>query len=56
MELMTRFHENTWRQDETKREALWNAKKMLRAMKSADGKPKYGLKDWAGWVLVGHPE
>ena len=55
--LMTRFYEGIWGRGETKRAALWNAKLKLRRTKDPrTGKPKYGLKDWAGWVLVGNPE
>ena len=57
MELMTRFYEGIWRRRETKREALWNAKRKLRDAKDTrTGNPRYGLRDWAGWVLYGNPE
>jgi len=39
---------------EPKSKALWEAKKKLRAKKDpATGKPVYGLRDWAAWVLSG---
>ena len=53
---MSRFYEGIWHRGETKREALWAAKTKLRNAKTVNGKPKYGLKDWACWVLMGHPE
>ncbi len=48
-DLMTRFYENLWRKGMGKAEALWEAKKHLRAQ-------GYPIAAWAGWVLTGDPD
>ncbi|MEM7165281.1 MAG: CHAT domain-containing tetratricopeptide repeat protein [Planctomycetota bacterium] len=56
MELMTRFYDGIWQRGESKHEALWNAKTELRSATDDAGKPRYTVRDWAGWVLFGPPE
>ncbi len=55
-ELMLDFYRRLWIEKEPKWQALWEAKKKLRAMKDESGKPKYTTRDWAAWVLTGEPD
>ncbi|MEQ8765975.1 MAG: CHAT domain-containing tetratricopeptide repeat protein [Planctomycetota bacterium] len=54
-QLMTELYRRLWVLGESKGEALWQAKLMLRRQKDADGRPKYRESDWAAWVLSGDP-
>jgi CHAT domain-containing protein len=54
-ELMVDFYRRLWIEKKPKHQALWEAKKRLRDAKNADGTPRYGLRDWAAWVLTGEP-
>lgn len=53
--LMQAFYERLWR-GLPKDRALWEAKRVLRAASDEDGRGRYGLRDWAGWVLYGAPD
>jgi CHAT domain-containing protein len=48
-ELMVAFYRNLWIAKMPKAEALWNAKRSLRAERAP-------LRDWAAWVLSGEPD
>jgi CHAT domain-containing protein len=47
-DLMTAFYTNLWEHGMGKAEALWEAKRLLRAR-------RYPVSAWAGWVLTGDP-
>jgi CHAT domain-containing protein/tetratricopeptide (TPR) repeat protein len=55
-ELMVDFYRRLWIEKKPKHQAMWESKKRLRDWKNADGTPKYGLRDWAAWVLTGDPK
>ncbi|MEE8468703.1 MAG: CHAT domain-containing protein, partial [Planctomycetota bacterium] len=48
-DLMRYFYENLWERDMGKAEALWEAKRKMRA----EGLP---VETWSGWVLTGDPD
>ena len=48
-DLMTHFYENLWEHEMGKAEALWEAKRQMRA----DELP---VETWSGWVLTGDPD
>ncbi|MEQ8766684.1 MAG: tetratricopeptide repeat protein [Planctomycetota bacterium] len=50
-ELMTEFYRRLWVLEESTADALWNAKRLLRGKRDAEGQPVHGARDWAGWVL-----
>ncbi len=52
-ELMTEFYRQLWEEGRGKSEALWLAKQHIRSRKDASGRPRYALRDWAGWILSG---
>ena len=54
-ELMVDFYRRLWVQKKEKAVALWEAKMKLRDAKDERGRPKYGTRDWAAWVLTGDP-
>jgi len=54
-ELMVDFYRRLWVEKKPKHRALWEAKLRLRESKDDRGKPKYGVRDWAAWVLTGDP-
>ena len=53
---MAEFYRRLWIDREPKARALWEAKKRLRERRDASGRPLFGLRSWAGWVLTGDPE
>jgi CHAT domain-containing protein len=55
-ELMVDFYRRLWRGNQSKHQALWEAKMRLREKRDAKGRPEYGLRDWSGWVLTGDPD
>jgi CHAT domain-containing protein len=55
-ELMTDFYRRIWLDRTPKAQALWEAKCTLRQAKSADGSPRFQVRDWAAWVLSGDPD
>ncbi|MBL8861673.1 MAG: CHAT domain-containing protein [Planctomycetes bacterium] len=52
-ELMLDVYRRLWIHKQDPRAALWNAKQRLRAATDEAGRPRYGPRDWAGWVLSG---
>jgi CHAT domain-containing protein len=55
-ELMVDFYRRIWVEGQRKDEALWAAKTQLRDARDAEGRPRYSVRDWAGWVLTGVPD
>ena len=55
-DLMIAFYEELWLKKKTKAEALRAAKRKFRDSKDSKGRPKYVVRDWAGWVLTGEPK
>lgn len=55
-ELMLDFYRRLWVEKKPKHRALWEAKAKLRDAKDERGRPLYGPRDWAGWVLTGEPD
>jgi CHAT domain-containing protein len=55
-ELMLDFYRRMWVEKKPKWQALKEAKRKLRDAKDEHGDPKYGLRDWAAWVLTGEPD
>ena len=55
-ELMLDFYRRLWVEKKPKWQALWEAKKKLREAKDDSGALKYSTRDWAAWVLTGHPD
>jgi len=55
-ELMTDFYRRIWVGKESKRQALWEAKRKLREAVDETGRSLYSTRDWAAWVLTGDPE
>ncbi len=55
-ELMADFYRRLWIERKPKAQALWEAKTKLRTAKDETGRPRYGVRDWAGWVLTGDPD
>ena len=56
MELMTDFYRRLWGEKKDISTALWEAKMHLRGLKNRDGKPRYGVADWAAFTVSGAPE
>lgn len=54
--LMGEFYRRIWLKKEPKAQALWAAKRRLREELDARGQPVHTERDWAGWVLTGHPD
>ena len=50
------FYWRLWIRKEPEGRAIWEAKMRLRAARRPDGTPRYGTRDWAGWVLTGDPD
>lgn len=55
-ELMLDFYRRLWVEGEPKAQALWGAKQRLRAAVDDQGRPLYGTRDWAAWVLSGQAD
>jgi len=55
-DLMVDFYRRVWIEKKPKHQALWEAKSKLRNEKDERGRPSHPTRDWAGWVLTGHPE
>ena len=55
-DLMITFYEELWLKKKTKAEALRAAKRRFRDAKDDKGRPRYVVRDWAGWVLTGEPK
>jgi len=55
-ELMLDFYRRAWVEKQPKSRALWAAKMRMRDAQDEAGRPKYTLRDWAGWVLTGEPD
>ena len=55
-DLMIAFYDELWSKKKTKAEALRAAKRKFRDAKDDKGRPKYVVRDWAGWVLTGEPK
>ncbi len=51
-ELMSEFYRQLWIEKRSKADALWIAKQKIRKAREND-KPRYGVQDWAGWILSG---
>jgi len=52
-ELMVEFYRRLWVEEQPAHEALWGAKLALRRARDADGRARFAISDWAGWVLCG---
>ena len=52
-DLMIAFYDALWTGGLAPRAALWEAKRRLREARDPEGAPRYGIRDWAGWVLYG---
>ncbi|MEW6741509.1 MAG: CHAT domain-containing tetratricopeptide repeat protein [Planctomycetota bacterium] len=52
-ELTTDFYRRWWIQGKPKRQALLEAQARMRLARDELDAPRYSVKDWAGWVLVG---
>ena len=52
-ELMSRFYDRWWRRGMSPRAALSDAQRSMRQEKDSHGRPMYGTRDWAAWVIVG---
>jgi CHAT domain-containing protein len=52
-ELMADFYRRWWIQGKPKRQALREAQERMRFARDELGEPRYQVKDWAAWVLVG---
>jgi CHAT domain-containing protein len=50
---MVEFYRRLWIEGQPAHEALWGAKCALRNARDAEGRPRFGISDWAGWVLCG---
>jgi CHAT domain-containing protein len=55
-ELMVDFYRRLWVERKPGRQALWEAKQRLREARDPQGRPRYRMRDWAGWVLTGDPD
>ena len=51
--LMSEFYRRMWVLGEGKAEALRSAKRTMREEVGTDGRPRWTLGDWAGWVFSG---
>ena len=47
------FYRRLWQEGKPKAQALWEAKRAIRARREADGSPRYAIGYSAGWVLSG---
>jgi CHAT domain-containing protein len=52
-ELMAEFYRRLLVEGDPPRRALWRAKRVLRDARDAAGRPRFGVRDWAGWVVTG---
>ncbi|MEW6744051.1 MAG: CHAT domain-containing tetratricopeptide repeat protein [Planctomycetota bacterium] len=52
-ELLGEFYRRWWLAGRAKNQALREAQRSLREQKDESGQPRYRVRDWAGWVLVG---
>lgn len=50
--LMAEFYDALWGRVLSPELALRSARRELRAARDAEGRPVYGARDWAGWVLT----
>ncbi|MEQ8767809.1 MAG: tetratricopeptide repeat protein [Planctomycetota bacterium] len=50
-ELMTELYRQLWIEERPVEEALWAAQQLLRNRRDEQGRPRYSVRDWAGWVL-----
>jgi CHAT domain-containing protein len=51
--LMVEFYQKLLLDRQPPRAALWQAKRALRDARAGGGKPRYRMRDWAGFVLSG---
>ncbi len=54
--LMTELYDRLWNADLDWSTALWQAKRSLREALDDRGRPRFSVRDWAGWKLTGVPE
>lgn len=53
--LMTEFYRCLWERGDSKADALWSAKRLLRDARAPDGSRMFSTRAWAGFVLTGEP-